>query len=419
MQQEPTHGSRVSRDRTVLAVSFAVFAAYVGTDMVVPVRVLYAQQQGASIAVIGAMATAFLLSNFIFQYPAGWLADRLGRRPVMIAGLVAQAAISLAYIFVPDPVAFVGLRLIEGLASATMLPPARALIADAIPPEKRGEAYGVFNAFFNASLLLGPGIGSGLAVFGYQGVFVAAIVARLLAVVVVVALIQGATRRKSGERESVRSVSMRELFSLPLVGAYILVFGDYLYLGFDLTIFPLWMQDKLGASILVIGLTYILWGVPTTLLSPLGGRWADRVRRRSTLMLTFGAAQVPIYFVYGILETAWPVAALGLLHGAIYALMQPAIDAHVAASSAEDVRARVQGVYSSIGLAGAFVGANGLTWLYEVDYRLPLFGLGAAFGACVLVGGLIVRLSESRRMSGGPGTGSARLLEDTKDQGAT
>jgi MFS family permease len=122
------------------------------------------------------------------------------------------------------------------------------------------------------------------------------------------------------------------------------------------------------------------------------------VRRRSWLMLIFGLAQVPIYFVYGILETAWPVAALGLLHGSIYALMQPAIDTQVAASSAEDVRARVQGVYSSIGLAGAFVGANGLTWLYEVDFRLPLFGLGTAFGVCVLVGGLLVRYSESRSM---------------------
>jgi hypothetical protein len=149
-----------------------------------------------------------------------------------------------------------------------------------------------------------------------------------------------------------------------------------------------------------------------------GGRLADRVRR-SWLMLIFGAAQVPLYFVYGILETAWPVAALGLLHGAIYALMQPAIDAHVAASSAEDVRARVQGVYSSIGLAGAFVGANGLTWLYEVDYRLPLFGLGIGFGVCVLVGGLLVRASESRRMSGGSNTGSGLLPDGTKNRGVT
>ncbi|HEX8229676.1 MAG TPA: hypothetical protein VF826_10235 [Chloroflexia bacterium] len=59
----------------------------------------------------------------------------------------------------------------------------------------------------------------------------------------------------------------------------------------------------------------------------------------------------------------------------------------------------MQGVYSSIGLAGAFVGANGLTWLYEVDFRLPLFGLGVAFGVCVLVGGLLVSLGESQGMA--------------------
>jgi MFS family permease len=116
-------------------------------------------------------------------------------------------------------------------------------------------------------------------------------------------------------------------------------------------------------------------------------------------MLIFGAAQVPLYFVYGTLETTWPVAAFGLLHGAIYALMQPAIDAQIAVHSAENVRGRVQGVYSSIGLAGAFVGANGLSWLYEVDFRLPLFGLGVAFGVCVLVGGLLVSLGESRGMA--------------------
>lgn len=58
-----------------------------------------------------------------------------------------------------------------------------------------------------------------------------------------------------------------------------------------------------------------------------------------------------------------------------------------------------QGVYSSIGLAGACVGANGFTWLYEVDFRLPLLGLGVACGVCVLVGGLLVRLGEARGMA--------------------
>jgi MFS family permease len=105
------------------------------------------------------------------------------------------------------------------------------------------------------------------------------------------------------------------------------------------------------------------------------------------------------------METAWPVVVLGLVHGAVYAMIQPAVDAHLAAASAEDARGRIQGFYSSVGVAGAFVGANGFSLLYEVNYKLPLFGLGLAFGICVLVGALIVRMSEARGLVKGPGVG--------------
>jgi len=389
------------RDRVLVAVSLAVFAAYVGIGMVVPVRVLYAQEQGASLAVIAAMATAFLVSNFIFQYPMGWIADRWGRKRIMFGGLICQAVVSLLYLAVADPVMFVVLRFVEGIAAATLLSPARALIVDRTVPEKRGQAFGFFNAFFNASFVLGPGIGSVLATFGYQPVFVVSCVARILAAVVVAVLIQEKVRSRVTPGSRSRRVSLRELVTLPLLGAYVLVFGDYLYLGFELTLFPLWMHDNLGASVAVIGLVYIVWGIPTTLLSPVGGRIADRVRR-SSLILALGAAQVPIYITYGLLDVAWPVLALGLLHGAIYALMQPAVDAHLAASSVEDARARVQGAYSSVGLAGAFAGANGFSILYGIDFRLPLFAIAGGFGLCVLVGGLLVRTSEARGLVAGP-----------------
>ena len=68
----------------------------------------------------------------------------------------------------------------------------------------------------------------------------------------------------------------------------------------------------------------------------------------------------------------------------------------------EDARARVQGLYSSFGLAGAFAGANGFSVLYDVDYRLPLFTMGIAFAVCVLIGGALVRLSVLRRLVSGP-----------------
>jgi MFS family permease len=383
------------RNRTLLAVSFTVAAAYTGIGMVGVVRVLFARQEGATLAIIGAMASAYLVANFVAQYPASWLADRWGRRRMMVLGLIAQAALSIAYIYVSDPLLFVVLRCGEGLAAAPLLPAARALIADAVPDGQRGRAYGFFGAAFNFGFLAGPAVGGLLASTGYASAFWAAALCRVAALVIVVLYIPGTVAHASPATADGRAaVAPRSgYWRLPLVGAYILAIGDYLYLGFDLALMPLWMHDHLGASVAVIGLAYVAWAIPSVILTPLGGRFADR-GRRSRLILIFGLAQVPIYVVYGLVTTAWPVVALFALHAVLYACIQPAVDAHVAAASPVAARARVQGLYTTFGLVGAFVGANLLTPLYTRDFRLPLFALGAGYGLCVVVGGLLVGRAE-------------------------
>jgi MFS family permease len=393
----PFVGGQMLRNRTLLAVSLTICAAYTGIGMIVPVRVLYAQSRGASLGIIGAMASAYLISNFVFQYPSGWIADRWGRKRIMVISLIAQAILSLAYLFITDPVFFVVLRFAEGIAAAATLPSARALIADTVPAESRGEAYGVFSAFFNSGFLLGPAIGGLLATTGYASAFIIAVLFRVAAVVIVITMIHTQGQISIEARERAKAVPRRALFTLPLVGAYILAFGDYLYVGFDLTIMPLWMHNNLGASIVLIGLTYTAWAIPNIITSPIGGRIADRTRR-SLLILVFGLAQIPLYLAYGLLNTAWPVAVLFAVHGVVYALIQPAVDSHVAASSLADARARVQSVYSAFGLLGSFISATVLSSLYVVNFRLPLFVLGAGFAVCVITGGVMIRISESRSL---------------------
>jgi DHA1 family multidrug resistance protein-like MFS transporter len=387
---------QIFRNRTLLAVSLTVFAAYVGIGMVAPVRILYAESRGASLAVIDAMASAFLISNFVFQYPVGWLADRWGRKQVMILGLLIQAALSALYIPITDPLLFVILRFLEGMGAAALLPAARALIIDSVPAEQQGEAYGIYGAFFNAGFLLGPGIGGLLAILGYSSVFIGAVLFRLLGVVIVIFLIrQVGQNRASTEKRKPVAIPYRSLFALPLIGAYLIAFGDYLYLGFDLTLMPIWLHDNLGATVTFIGFAYMMWAVPNTLLSPIGGRLADK-KRRSFLILLCGLAQVPIYLAYGLINMALLVAVLFAIHGTIYAFMQPAIDAHVASASQSEIRARVQGLYTTFGLIGAFVGSSGFTPLYHLNFRFPLFAMGIAYGICVSVGGLLIRLNEKR-----------------------
>lgn len=398
----PFTSSEVLRNRTFVAVSLSVFVSYVGLGMITPVRVLYAQSRGASLAIIGAMATAYLISNFAFQYPAGWLADRWGRKPVMLISLLSQAVLAAIYLPITDPVLFVVLRFVEGIAAAGMLPSARALIVDSVPQEQQGQAYGIFGAIFSASFLLGPGLGGLLASAAYSGAFLGAIVFRLIGALVVLFLIHQPARSAMAqaheqEQEKRRSaLPSKALFTLPLVGAYIIAFGDYLWLGFDLTLTPLWMHDHLGASVALIGIAYMAWSLPNTILAPLGGRLADR-KRRSRLILIFGLAQVPLYLAYGLSPMLLWVIILFAIHGAVYAFIQPAVDAHVASWSESAVRARVQGTYSTLGLIGSFIGASGFTGLYTMNFRLPLMTMGICYGVCVLIGFVLIRTNERRR----------------------
>jgi hypothetical protein len=84
------------------------------------------------------------------------------------------------------------------------------------------------------------------------------------------------------------------------------------------------------------------------------------------------------------------------------------VDAHVAAASPVQSRGRIQGMYTTVGLFGAAVGASALTVLYAIDFRLPLFALGAGYGLCVLAGGLMVSLAEARGLVMVPAPGGAQ-----------
>ena len=383
------------RNRTLLAVSFAVCATFTGIGMVVPVRTLYARSHGASLFIIGAMASSYLISNFLFQYPSGWLADRWGRKPIMMLSLFLQAVITVTYLMITDPIYFVVVRFLEGAVAAAFIPSSRALITDATEPEKRGEAFGIYSAFFNAGFLLGPAIGGLVAASGYSSAFIGAIIFRLVAIVIIVTTVRVPVKSKMTMQEKATRLPLSRLFALPLAAGYLLAFVDYLFVGFDISLTPLWMHDHLGASVAMIGIAYMAWSITSIVAAPFGGRLADR-KRRSTMILIFGLIQVPFYFIYGLANMIMIVVVVFALHGMTYAFAQPAIDSHVATASWPDARARIQGLYSAFGMFGGFVGAIASSLLYAVNFRLPFFVFGTVLASGILVGSTLIRRSEVR-----------------------
>ena len=265
-----------ARNPQLMVLCLVVFAAYTGQGMITTVRVLYVHSHGGTLTVISAMTAAFLIANFIFQYPWGWLADRWGRKPVIVVGLVGQAIFTAAYLSINDPALFVAIRFLEGAAAASVLPAARAAIADLVPDDQRGRAYGIFSAFFNLGFLFGPAAGGLLAAISYNLVFGIAVALRLVAVVIIwqgLHTVEGHDQSPSGETR----LSMRSLFTRPLIAGYIIAFGDYVWIGFDLTLAPLWMREHLGASVALIGVTYSIWPLPSAILAPLAAVWPTAI----------------------------------------------------------------------------------------------------------------------------------------------
>ena len=131
--------------------------------------------------VIAAWPAARLVGEPVF----GYLADRTARVPLMVIGLIATGIFSFLPLIFTGPLAFVLLRAGSGLATAAYDPAARGYLTDATPPDRRGEAFGLYGAVQMGGLLLGPAIGAIGALYfgGISFVFVFGGVAAFLAAI--------------------------------------------------------------------------------------------------------------------------------------------------------------------------------------------------------------------------------------------
>ena len=150
----------------LLIIFITVFIDLLGFGIIIPLLPFYAEHFGASALIVGLLSSSFSLAQFLFAPFWGRLSDRIGRRPVILIGLLGSA-LSYAFFALATslPMLFVA-RSLAGIAGAN-IPTAQAFIADTTTAETRARGMGLIGAAFGLGFIFGPAIGGFLSHWGY------------------------------------------------------------------------------------------------------------------------------------------------------------------------------------------------------------------------------------------------------------
>ncbi len=390
----PTEGSLLSdpapRARglmrgNVLWLSVASFLNDASSEMIYPLLPLFLTGTlGASTAFLGLIEGAAESASSLLKLASGWMADRTGRRkPLTVLGytiaalarpLIAVAAVAWQVL---------AIRLADRVGKGLRTAPRDALLAESIPAEHRGAAFGLHRAADHSGAVAGPLLASALllALDGdLRTVFGLAIIPGLLTVMTVAWKVRETAPAGfpgGGARpESAPAVPrLRELG--PVLPRYLGVLVLFT-LGNASDAFLLLRAGQAGVPVALIPL---LWGalhVSKAVFSIWGGRWSDRVGARRAIIAGWGV-YAAVYAGFAVVDAAWQVWALFLFYGLFFGLTEGPEKALVARLAPAGLRGSAFGAYhAAIGLAALPASiVFGLVW--------QAFGAEVAFAMGALI----------------------------------
>jgi len=155
----------------LLILYFTMFLVVAGVGIISPIFPYFAKDMGANAFELGIMIALFSLAQVIAAPFWGRLSDKVGHKPVLVAGLVGYAISYYVLLISPNLPILMLSRVIGGLLSASAFPSTQAYVVDLTSIENRGNGMANMAAASNLGFLLGPGLGSLLAVLGIRAAF--------------------------------------------------------------------------------------------------------------------------------------------------------------------------------------------------------------------------------------------------------
>ncbi|TAK13219.1 MAG: MFS transporter [Anaerolineae bacterium] len=203
----------------------ASFIDRLGGALLFPFFALYVSERfDVGMTVVGGLFAIFAIASQVGGFIGGALADRFGRKSLVLFGLVVSALSSVVMGYVDSLAVFYVVAGIVGVLADMAGPAQQAMVADLLPEEQRAEGYGIWRVLSNLAVMIGPLIGGFMAARSYLFLFWGdATTSVITAAILFVALHETKPAAAPGHEH--------EKFSQTLAG-YAVVLRDMAFVGF-------------------------------------------------------------------------------------------------------------------------------------------------------------------------------------------
>lgn len=364
---------------------------------------IYGRMVGASPLEVGTLYSAFSLTTVVMRPVIGRLADRIGRRPFILAGLGLYAATQLLLAAFQSYWGLMASRILQGIGASLFWLSSYAAIADVGAPAARGAAYGVVMSASARGSLLGAFLGFGLfaALRATSSAGAAyeprAIAVSFLVYAAVAAYALWRTRDLPETRPETPAERRREP---PYRAGYATLLGIvFLTASVQAMLAPvliLFLQDRVTQEVGALALAYVPAAIIWAIVPGRAGHLSDRLGRRA-LMATGLLSGALVSAALPWTRSLYALAALWAMEAAALSLAVPAEQALVCDLSGRSARGTAFGLYDLASGLGYIIGPLAGTAIYQT--------LGQAVPMYVNAGGLILAagLLLAARVGGGGG----------------
>jgi MFS family permease len=202
-----------------------VFIDRLGGFMLYPFFALYLTKKfDIGMSTVGLLFAIFSVSGMVGSALGGAIADRMGRKVVIIFSLILSSLSALGMGFAPTLGIFIAVVAIVGTLSSIGQPAHEAVVADLLPPQKRAEGYGIIRVSFNVAVIIAPPIAGLLISHSYLTLFLVDAVISLISAAIVLFMLP---ETKPQAQAHAKPESMKQTFA-----GYGRVFKDTPFLAF-------------------------------------------------------------------------------------------------------------------------------------------------------------------------------------------